>query len=69
MPTEMKRRDVERALTRNGCEIEKTRGPHTKWRCPCGSHTAAIPRHRDISPGVIGQTIERMKCLPEGWLQ
>jgi hypothetical protein len=26
-------------------------------------------RHSEISAGVVGDTIERMKCLPEGWLQ
>jgi hypothetical protein len=46
-------------------------GPHTTWQCPssCGHHTADIPRHVDISPGVIRDTINRMTCLPKGWLQ
>ncbi len=26
-------------------------------------------KHVEISAGVIGDTIERVKCLPEGWLQ
>jgi hypothetical protein len=28
-----------------------------------------IPRHNIISPGVVRDTINRMECLPEGWLQ
>jgi len=65
----MKRRDVTRALSAAGCVIVSDTGPHTKWRCPCGRHTANIPRHREITPGVIADTIKRMTCLPKGWLQ
>jgi len=66
---EMKRRDVNRALRRAGCVIKNDDGPHTTWQCPCGQHTADIPRHVSISPGVVRDTISRMTCLPEGWLQ
>ena len=69
MPTGMKLRDVKRALDEHGCTSKPGRGPHVKWTCPCGKHTANIPRHRHISPGVVGDTIRRMECLPEGWLQ
>jgi hypothetical protein len=65
----MKRRDVTRALRRNGCAIKSDKGRHATRVCSCGQHTADIPRHQEISPGVVGDTIERMKCLPEGWLQ
>jgi hypothetical protein len=68
MAKAMKRRDVERALRRQGCEVI-AEGPHTKWLCPSGEHTANIPHHKEISPGVIRDTIARMTCLPEGWLQ
>ncbi|WP_363319953.1 type II toxin-antitoxin system HicA family toxin [Nocardiopsis exhalans] len=67
----MKRRDVERALKEQGCAQPpgSGRGSHEKWNCPCGQHRAIIPRHGDISPGVIADTIKRMQCLPKGWLQ
>lgn len=67
----MAKRLLERALKKAGCTIRKPdKGPHTTWCCPCGAHTADIPRHRgDISPGVVKDTMERMKCLPEGWLR
>jgi hypothetical protein len=65
----MKRRDVNRALRGNGCTIKSDHGRHTTWVCPDGQHTADIPRHVNISAGVVGDTISRMKCLPEGWLQ
>lgn len=69
MATAMKLRDVKRALTRNGCTATSEDGSHTKWLCPCGRHTANIPRHTTISPGVVRSTAQRMACLPKGWLQ
>ncbi|MEU0493841.1 type II toxin-antitoxin system HicA family toxin [Nocardiopsis sp. NPDC006139] len=67
----MKRRQVEQALGRHGCVQSRNsgRGNHEKWIRPCGEHRAIIPRHGELSPGVIADTIKRMKCLPEGWLQ
>lgn len=65
----MKHRDMERALRKHECAEQPGNGPHTKWTCPCGEHSANIPRHRVISPGVVNDTIKRMACLPEGWLQ
>jgi len=68
MAKSMKRTDVNRALRRHGCWI-KSEGDHTKWVCPCGQHSANIPRHVTVSDGVVGDTIRRMACLPKGWLQ
>lgn len=65
----MKRNDVRSALLRNDCRILSDDGSHTKWGCPCGKHTAPVPRHKDISPGVVRSIQTRMACLPEGWLQ
>jgi hypothetical protein len=67
----MKRREVNQALRRHGCSIKSDDGPHTTWVCRCkdAQHTADIPRQVNISPGVIRDTINRLKCLPEGWLQ
>lgn len=69
MATAMKLRDVIRALTNQRCTIRSDDGIHTKWVCPCGRHSANIPRHRIVSPGVVRDTIKRLDCLPEGWLQ
>lgn len=65
----MKLRDVESMLLGQDCQILSNRGPHAKWGCPCGEHTANIPRHSIVSPGVVRDTIRRMACLPKGWLQ
>jgi hypothetical protein len=69
MATAMKLRDVVRALTTQQCTTRSDDGNHTKWICPCGRHSANIPRHRIVSPGVVRDTIKRLDCLPEGWLQ
>lgn len=65
----MKYRDVEKALLNQGCTSKPGKGDHEKWYCPCGQHTAVITRPGTVSPGVVRQTIDRMGCLPKGWLQ
>jgi len=69
MAQAMKLRDVNRALNRAGCVIKSDTGNHTKWICPCGQHSANIPGHNTVSPGVVNDTIKRMQCLPQEWLQ
>ncbi|WP_211173978.1 type II toxin-antitoxin system HicA family toxin [Pseudonocardia xinjiangensis] len=66
---EMKLRAVEKALIAHGCQVLRNTGDHTVWKCPCGAHRAPVPRHRDISPGVVQSVGKQMACLPEGWLQ
>lgn len=57
-------------MLKNGCTPRAgAKGPHDKWDCPCGQHTANVPRHRDISPGVVDDIVKRLACLPEGWLK
>jgi hypothetical protein len=65
----MKTRDVDTALRAQGCRIRSETGIHTKWACPCGHHSANIPRHNTTSAAVIRNTIQRITCLPKGWLQ
>lgn len=71
MAKPMKRRDVERKLRNAGCAPSETkrRGPHDSWDCPCGKHTTAVPRHKDIMPGTINSIIKQLPCLEKGWLQ
>jgi len=67
----MAKRLVLRALTAQGCYKASERGIHEKWKCPptCGKHTTAVPRHGEVTAGVIGNIIRDLACLPEGWLQ
>jgi predicted RNA binding protein YcfA (HicA-like mRNA interferase family) len=67
----MAKRLVIRALTVHGCLRLSDEGKHEKWRCPerCGRHTTAVPRHAEITAGVLRGIITDLKCLPKGWLQ
>jgi hypothetical protein len=65
----MKLRDVQRALAAADCRKLSDDGIHSKWGCPCKRHTTAVPRHKDISPGVVRNITRDLECLPKGWLQ
>lgn len=63
-------RVVAKALRTNGCTSAPGKGDHEKWTCSCGrNHMAVIVKTNAISPGVIRDTIKKLACLPEGWLQ
>ncbi len=66
----MNYRDVAKALKKHGCTSRPGKGGHEVWTCPCGQkHIAVVTKPGEISPGVIGDTIKKMACLPKGWLQ
>jgi predicted RNA binding protein YcfA (HicA-like mRNA interferase family) len=71
MAKAMKYRDVERALLANGCTWKQGKGDHIMWYCPssCGKHVAVVTQARNVSPGVVADTITKIACLPAGWLQ
>lgn len=69
MPKPMKRREVVRALTSAGCTELRDTGKHTVYGCPCGKHSAPVPRHTEVTAGVVKSIQGQMACLPEGWLQ
>lgn len=67
----MAKRLVVRALTRQGCRKTSEQGIHEKWGCPpaCGKHTTSVPRHSEVTAGVLGNIIRDLPCLPKGWLK
>ena len=65
----MSKRLVVRALQRQGCRKISELGPHEKWMCPCGRHSTSVPRHGEVSPGVVRKIQRHLACLEEGWLQ
>lgn len=69
MTRPMTRAAVVKALRDNGCEIRREGGRHTVWECPCGRHTTPVPRHREVTAGVVKSIGQQMACLEEGWLQ
>jgi hypothetical protein len=69
MSKPMKRRDVIRRLTDIGATVLREGAEHTVYACPCGHHRAALPRHTEITPGVVGNIGKAMECQEKGWLQ
>jgi hypothetical protein len=69
MSTAMQYRRVRKALLANGCTWRAGKGDHLVWYCPCGEHMAVITTGGMISPGVVGDVIKKLGCLPKGWLQ
>lgn len=69
MAKAMKYRDIEQALLANDCKWRQGKGDHIVWYCPCGHHRAVVTQARAVSPGVVGDIIAKLDCLPEGWLQ
>jgi len=39
-----------------------------KWFCPCGQHMTVITKPGIVSPGLVRQALQRLSCLPKGWL-
>lgn len=64
----MRRREVEKALKGRGCTLDRSTGGHDVWRCPCGQHIAAVPRHNDIPAGTVRSIARSLPCLPKGFL-
>jgi hypothetical protein len=69
MTKAMRYRDMERTLLVHGCKWREGKGDHIIWYCPCGEHIAVVTQARVVSPGVVSDTIAKLACLPEGWLQ
>lgn len=68
MPKPMKYRDLAAALRAGGCIARAGKGDHEKWYCPCGQHIAVVTKPGIVSAGVVGDTVKKLACLPEGWL-
>lgn len=69
MAKAMKYRDVRAALLAQECIAKQGKGDDEKWYCPCGEHIAVVTQSRIVSPGVVSDTVKKLACLPNGWLQ
>lgn len=69
MTKPMRLRDVERVLRVHGARPVREGAEHTIWHCACQQHQTAVPRHRVITAGVVGQIAKDMACHGKGWLQ
>jgi hypothetical protein len=67
MAKAIRRREVIGLINRAGCTFEREGAKHTLYRCPCGQHRVVVPRHSEISAGVVA-SIDATPCM-EGVLQ
>jgi hypothetical protein len=65
----MRYREIRKALLASRCTRRNAKGDHEVWYCPCGKHMAVVNTARVVSAGVVGDTIKKLACLKEGWLQ
>lgn len=49
----MKRRDLERHLQSNGCELLREGAKHSLYFNPANNQTSAVPRHREIDDFLV----------------
>lgn len=51
-----------RVLRAAGWTTLRDRGGHEIWGCPCGTHSTALPHHREISAGVVTSILKQMEA-------
>jgi len=52
-----------------GATLLREGGEHSIFGCACGQHQTAVPRHTEISAGVVGSIQKQIECAEKGWLQ
>ncbi|MBD7980119.1 type II toxin-antitoxin system HicA family toxin [Oerskovia merdavium] len=68
MPKPQKYRDVIEALKANGWVLLRDgKGSHELWGLPDESQKASIPRHGEVSAGIVGQLIKKLDQAPQNW--
>ena len=61
MTSDQPTRKVVKMFRDAGWSPDKSAGSHTKWRCPTGQHSFALPDgHRTISPGVYAKAVNAL---------
>lgn len=66
-PPRMKYSAVTRQLRAHSATLVRQGGNHEVWRCNCGKHQTAVPRHGDVSSYVIDKIGQQMPWLPKEW--
>jgi predicted RNA binding protein YcfA (HicA-like mRNA interferase family) len=69
MTKPMKKRQVIETMRSVGGSFVRQGAEHEVWECPCGQHKTAVPRHNQITAGVVASIQKQFACLPKGWLQ
>ncbi|MFB9647450.1 type II toxin-antitoxin system HicA family toxin [Curtobacterium pusillum] len=53
-------------LRHRGWWVGRVRGSHEVW-CGPGGGRLVLPRHRELSPGVVRQVLAVFPDAPDGW--
>ncbi|GAB3615417.1 type II toxin-antitoxin system HicA family toxin [Humibacter ginsengisoli] len=68
MPKPQKHRDVIKVVKDNGWVfLRGAKGSHEMWGLPDESQKESIPRHGEVSAGIIGQLIKKLPKSPQSW--
>jgi len=68
MPKPQKYRDVTKFLKSQGWVFLRSgKGSHELWGLPDESVKESIPKHGEVSAGVIGQLIKKLPSHPSNW--
>lgn len=68
MPKPQKYRDVIKVVKANGWVfLRDGKGSHELWGLPDGAEKESIPRHGEVSAGVVGQLMKKLPRTPQSW--
>lgn len=68
VPKPQKYRDVAKALRARGWVLlRQGKGSHELWGLPDESVKESVPRHGEVSAGVIGQLLKKLPDPPASW--
>ncbi|TQO19755.1 putative RNA binding protein YcfA (HicA-like mRNA interferase family) [Rhodoglobus vestalii] len=63
-----KYRDVIKVVEANGWVfLRGAKGSHEMWGLPDASVRESIPRHGEVSAGVVGQLMKKLPETPQNW--
>lgn len=61
-----KKKDVVKVLKAQGWQLVRATGNHEWWQGPQGQREA-IPKHSEISPGVLRTLAKKLETVPDNW--
>lgn len=60
--------DVIKVLRANGWVIlRQGKGSHEIWGLPDESQAHSIPYHQEVSAGVVGGLVKKLRNVPQNW--
>ncbi len=63
----IKTKEAIRFLSSHGWAIKRSNGKHDVWGSPDGTQVLALPRHKEVPPGIVRQIRDRLPDIPQSW--